>query len=197
MIQDSQKYLAAKIVTWWENFGRKTLPWQKNPSKYKTWISEIMLQQTQVNTVEPYFHRFIERFPTVDELASSSRDEVLKMWSGLGYYARARNIHRSAQLIIRQHKGEIPSDYDSLLNLPGIGKSTAGAILSLSGIEPKPILDGNVKRVLSRFFGVKGWSGETKVSNVLWNLSSKSIPKDNFQVYTQGIMDLGLSLIHI
>ena len=114
-----------------------------------------MLQQTQVNTVEPYFHRFMERFPTVEELASSSPDEVLQIWSGLGYYARARNIHRSAQLIIKQHKGKLPADYESLLNLPGIGKSTAGAILSLSGIEPKPILDGNVKRVLSRFFGIK------------------------------------------
>ena len=108
MIQDPYKYLAANVVSWWENFGRKTLPWQKNPSKYKTWISEIMLQQTQVSTVEPYFHRFMERFPTVEELASSSLDEVLQIWSGLGYYARARNIHRSAQLIIKQHKGELP-----------------------------------------------------------------------------------------
>ncbi|MCK5904677.1 MAG: A/G-specific adenine glycosylase, partial [Gammaproteobacteria bacterium] len=135
-----------------------------------------MLQQTQVNTVEPYFHRFMERFPTVEELASSSPDEVLQIWSGLGYYARARNIHRSAQLIIKQHKGELPSDYESLLHLPGIGESTAGAILSLSGIEPKPILDGNVKRVLSRFFGIKGWSGESKVSKELWDLSAKSLP---------------------
>ena len=191
MIQDPYKYLAANVVSWWENFGRKNLPWQTHPSKYKTWISEIMLQQTQVNTVEPYFHRFMERFPTVEELASSSPDEVLQIWSGLGYYARARNIHRSAQLIIKQHKGELPSDYESLLHLPGIGESTAGAILSLSGIEPKPILDGNVKRVLSRFFGIKGWSGESKVSKELWDLSAKSLPVDNFQVYTQGIMDLG------
>ena len=194
MIQDSQKNLAANIVSWWEKFGRKTLPWQSSPSEYKTWISEIMLQQTQVNTAEPYFHRFMERFPTVEELASSSLDEVLQMWSGLGYYARARNIHRSAQLIIKQHKGELPSDYESLLNLPGIGKSTAGAILSLSGIEPKPILDGNVKRVLSRFFGVKGWSGESKIRKELWDLSTNSTPTDNFQVYTQGIMDLGATI---
>ena len=194
MIQDPYKYLAANVVSWWENFGRKNLPWQTHPSKYKTWISEIMLQQTQVSTVEPYFHRFMERFPTVERLASNSLDEVLQMWSGLGYYARARNIHRSAQLIIKQHKGELPTDYESLLNLPGIGKSTAGAILSLSGIEPKPILDGNVKRVLSRFFGVKGWSGESKVSKELWDLSTNSTPIDNFQVYTQGIMDLGATI---
>ena len=194
LIQNPHKYLSSNVVSWWENFGRKTLPWQKNPSKYKTWISEIMLQQTQVQTVEPYFHRFMERFPTVEELASSSLDEVLQIWSGLGYYARARNIHQSSQLIISQHQGEFPSDYQNLLNLPGIGKSTAGAILSLSGIEPKPILDGNVKRVLSRFFGVKGWSGEGKVDKQLWDLSTKSLPTNNFQAYTQGIMDLGATV---
>ena len=191
MAQDQYNYLATRLVNWWQQFGRKHLPWQSNPSKYKTWISEIMLQQTQVTTVEPYFARFMERFPTVTELASSSLDEVLQLWSGLGYYARARNIHRSAQFIVKQHQGELPSDYDNLLTLPGIGKSTAGAILSLSGIEPKPILDGNVKRVLSRFFGVKGWSGKSKVSKELWDLSAKSLPADHFQIYTQGIMDLG------
>jgi len=191
LIRDTHKYLSTNVVIWWKNLGRKTLPWQIKPSKYKTWISEIMLQQTQVNTAKPYFLKFMERFPTIEHLASCSSDEVLKIWSGLGYYARARNIHRSAGLIMEHHDGEIPSDYESLLDLPGIGKSTAGAILSLSGTEPKPILDGNVKRVLSRFFGVKGWPGEAKVSKVLWALSSESIPKDNFQVYTQGIMDLG------
>ena len=191
MAQDQYNYLATRLVNWWQQFGRKNLPWQSNPSKYKTWISEIMLQQTQVTTVKPYFARFMERFPTVTELASSSLDEVLQLWSGLGYYARARNIHRSAQFIVKQHQGELPSDYDNLLTLPGIGKSTAGAILSLSGIEPKPILDGNVKRVLSRFFGVKGWSGKSKVSKELWDLSAKSLPADHFQIYTQGIMDLG------
>jgi len=175
-------------------FGRKTLPWQINPSKYKTWISEIMLQQTQVSTVGPYFLRFMKRFPTIEKLASSSLDEVLQIWSGLGYYARARNIHRSAQLIVEKHQGELPSKYKSLLDLPGIGKSSAGAILSLSGIQPQPILDGNVKRVLSRFYGVKGWSGESKVSKELWDLSTKSLPVDNFQVYTQGIMDLGATV---
>ncbi|MBM23619.1 MAG: A/G-specific adenine glycosylase [Gammaproteobacteria bacterium] len=194
MIQDTHKYFASNIVTWWGVFGRKTLPWQINPSKYKTWISEIMLQQTQVRTVGPYFLRFMERFPTIEKLASSSLDEVLQIWSGLGYYARARNIHRSAGLIMEKHQGKLPSDYKSLLDLPGIGKSTAGAILSLSGIQPQPILDGNVKRVLSRFFGVKGWSGESKVSKELWDLSTKSLPADNFQVYTQGIMDLGATV---
>ena len=172
MIQDPYKYLAANVVDWWHQSGRKNLPWQTNPSKYKTWISEIMLQQTQVATVESYFIQFIQRFPEVTELASSSLDEVLSLWSGLGYYARARNIHRSARIIVNQHHSELPSDYESLLNLPGIGKSTAGAILSLSGIEPKPILDGNEKRDLSRFFGVKGWSGESKVSKELWDLSA-------------------------
>ena len=192
--RNQYSYLANQLINWWQQSGRKTLPWQINPSKYKTWISEIMLQQTQVATVEPYFVRFMERFPTVIELASSSVDEVLQLWSGLGYYARARNIHRSAQFIVNQHQGELPSDYDSLLTLPGIGPSTAGAILSLSGIEPKPILDGNVKRVLSRFFGVKGWPGEGKVSKELWDLSAKSLPADNFQIYTQGIMDLGATV---
>ena len=194
MIQDPHKYLAANVVDWWHQSGRKTLPWQINPSKYKTWISEIMLQQTQVATVESYFIRFMQRFPEVTELASSSLDEVLQLWSGLGYYARARNIHRSAHIIVNQYQSELPSDYESLLTLPGIGKSTAGAILSLSGIEPKPILDANVKRVLSRFFGVKGWSGESKVSKQLWDLSAKSLPVDNFQIYTQGIMDLGATV---
>ena len=120
MIQDPHKYLAANVVDWWHQSGRKNLPWQTNPSKYKTWISEIMLQQTQVATVESYFIQFIQRFPEVTELASSSLDEVLQLWSGLGYYARARNIHRAARIIVNQHHSELPSDYESLLTLPGI-----------------------------------------------------------------------------
>ena len=142
------------LLKWWHAHGRKDLPWQQDPSVYKTWISEIMLQQTQVITVIPYFKKFIKTFPSVTSLAEASEDQVMSHWSGLGFYSRARNLHKSAKIIVDQYKGIIPKRLEELIALPGIGRSTAGAILSLSSIAPSPILDGNVKRVLSRIFNI-------------------------------------------
>ena len=147
MEQDYQKIISEPLLKWWQIHGRKTLPWQKNSSIYKTWISEIMLQQTQVITVIDYFKRFIIRFPNLKTLAEANIDDVLSLWSGLGYYSRARNLHATANIIKDDFKGRFPRNLEALISLPGIGPSTAGAILSLSNIESRPILDGNVKRV--------------------------------------------------
>ncbi len=148
------------ILSWYDKFGRKTLPWQLNKTPYKVWLSEIMLQQTQVATVIPYFERFLARFPTVQDLASAEQDEVLHLWTGLGYYARARNLHKAAQVIVTEHNGEFPTDIEQVIALPGIGRSTAGAVLSLSLNQHHPILDGNVKRTLARSYAVEGWPGK-------------------------------------
>lgn len=151
---------SAQVLDWYDKYGRKTLPWQIAKTPYKVWLSEVMLQQTQVTTVIPYFERFMARFPTVVDLANAPLDEVLHLWTGLGYYARARNLHKAAQQVAAQHGGEFPQTFDEVAALPGVGRSTAGAILSLSLGQHYPILDGNVKRVLARCYAVSGWPGK-------------------------------------
>lgn len=183
--------IASKILKWFDKQGRKNLPWQQNPSPYRVWISEIMLQQTQVNTVIPYYERFMKKFPDIASLAKAPLDAVLKEWTGLGYYARARNLHKAASIVLEKHQGIFPRDFESVLQLPGIGRSTAGAILALSLQQHYPILDGNVKRVLSRLFAVKGWTSLPNVTQKLWELSEKITPQKRVHHYTQAIMDLG------
>ncbi|UDG79595.1 A/G-specific adenine glycosylase [Candidatus Steffania adelgidicola] len=182
---------AQLVLTWYQQVGRKTLPWQLEKTPYTIWLSEIMLQQTQVITVIPYFQRFITEFPDVFQLAAASLNEVLHLWTGLGYYARARNLHKTAQLIVKQYHGEFPSNFDSIIALPGIGRSTAGAILSLAFHKHYPILDGNVKRVLSRYYGISGWPGKKKVENHLWQLTENLTPAKKVAQFNQGMMDLG------
>lgn len=182
------------LLTWFHQHGRKTLPWQQQPTAYRVWISEIMLQQTQVQTVIPYFERFMQRFPDRETLAAAPLDDVLHYWSGLGYYARARNLHMAAQQIGNQHAGQFPEDLAGLQQLPGIGRSTAGAILSLAFQQRQPILDGNVKRVLTRFHSVEGWPGNKAVENLLWELADHHTPDHEVAAYTQAIMDLGATL---
>ncbi|QLB18101.1 A/G-specific adenine glycosylase [Mannheimia granulomatis] len=184
-------FFAKSALDWFEQYGRKHLPWQQKKTLYKVWLSEVMLQQTQVATVIPYFERFIERFPTVTDLANASIDEVLHLWTGLGYYARARNLHNAAIQIRDRFQGEFPTRFDDVLSLSGVGRSTAGAILSSVLDAPHPILDGNVKRVLSRYFAVEGWPGEKAVENQLWNLSERVTPSTQVADFNQAMMDLG------
>ena len=169
-----QSTIAPRLLAWFDHAGRKSLPWQHQPTPYRVWVSEIMLQQTQVATVIGYYERFLQRFPDVATLARASVDEVLHLWTGLGYYARGRNLHRAAQLLVQQHGGEFPESIDAVEALPGIGRSTAGAILALSRGRRHPILDGNVKRVLSRYFGVEGHSGVPSVQRDLWDLAERA-----------------------
>ncbi len=183
-----------RLLHWWDEYGRKDLPWQQRPTPYRVWVSEIMLQQTQVTTVIPYYRRFMARFPDVRRLAAAPEDAVLHHWSGLGYYARARNLHKAAQLIVAQHHGEFPSDIEAVMQLPGIGRSTAGAILALAADQVHPILDGNVKRVLARFHAVEGWPGTKEIENRLWRLAGQYTPGRRVAHYTQAIMDLGATL---
>lgn len=182
---------AKKLLAWFDQHGRKNLPWQRKPTLYRIWISEIMLQQTQVSTVIPYFNRFIARFPNPGAVANATLDEVLHLWSGLGYYARARNLHRAARIIMDQHQGEFPQQFDQVLALPGIGRSTAGAILSLAQGQRYPILDGNIKRVLARCFMVEGWPGQAYVQKQLWALAERLTPNTEVTSYNQALMDLG------
>ncbi len=179
------------IQQWHASHGRHDLPWQASSHAYPVWLSEIMLQQTQVATVIPYFNRFIKQFPTVHSLAAAPIDEVLHLWTGLGYYARARNLHKAAQMVVEQFAGEFPTTIEDMLLLPGIGKSTAGAILAFSTKQRHAILDGNVKRVLSRVYGVEGWYGVRAVADQLWTLAEANTPQENVDVYTQAIMDFG------
>lgn len=185
---------SAAVLSWFDQHGRKHLPWQQQKTAYNTWISEIMLQQTQVSTVIPYYQRFMERFPDVSDLASAPIDEVLHLWTGLGYYARARNLHKAAQHVVSEHAGHFPTDPEQLEALPGIGRSTAGAIASISAGVRAPILDGNVKRVLARFAAVEGWSGTTSVQKKLWQLAEQYTPYERVGDYTQAMMDLGATL---
>ena len=182
------------IVQWYEKHGRKNLPWQKQRNPYRVWLSEIMLQQTQVKTVIPYYERFTERFPDVQALANAHEDEVLSLWSGLGYYARARNLHKAAQMVTNGFQGEFPRDEQSLVSLPGIGRSTANAIRSLAMKQSAAILDGNVKRVLIRSHAIEGWSGTREVEKQLWELSERHTPQSQFRQYNQAMMDIGASL---
>ena len=185
---------AARLLTWSEHDGRKDLPWQRDPTPYRVWVSEIMLQQTQVATVIPYFEAFTARFPDIASLAAAPMDEVLHLWSGLGYYARARHLQRAAKLIVARHGGEFPRTLDEVMSLPGIGRSTAGAILSLARGERHPILDGNVKRVLTRQFGIEGYPGDPKIEQRLWSLADACTPQTRVAAYTQAIMDLGATV---
>lgn len=185
---------AARLLDWFDEHGRKDLPWQRDVNPYRVWVSEIMLQQTQVQTVVPYFERFIRSFPAIATLADADIDDVLNHWSGLGYYARARNMHRTAQIIRDDHGGEFPDGIDAVRALPGIGRSTAGAIISLALGGRQPILDGNVKRVLARHAAIDGWPGTSAVATTLWALSEKYTPAERVDHYTQAIMDLGATL---
>ncbi len=190
----STEALGAPLLAWFDRAGRKDLPWQTQPSPYRVWVSEIMLQQTQVGTVTPYYLRFMERFPDVHGLAAASLDEVLHLWTGLGYYARARNLHRAAHLICERHQGELPHDIDLLMQLPGIGRSTAGAILALAHNARHAILDGNVRRVLARLHAVEGWPGAPAVEKKLWALAETHLPVTRLRDYTQALMDLGATV---
>lgn len=183
-----------RILNWFEHSGRKDLPWQHDISPYRVWISEIMLQQTQVNTVIPYFERFIEELPNIQNLASAPEDKVLHLWTGLGYYARARNLHKAAKHILAEHQGEFPDTVEQLCSLPGIGRSTAGAIRSIAFKKPATILDGNVKRVLARWSTTSGWPGKTSVIKELWTIAEALTPEQNNDQYSQAIMDLGATL---
>jgi A/G-specific adenine glycosylase len=185
---------AARVLRWYDGHGRKDLPWQHTGDPYRVWVSEIMLQQTQVRTVIPYYTRFMQRFPDVLTLAGAGTDEVLQHWSGLGYYARARNLHRAAEIIRDEHGGRFPTDVEAVSALPGIGRSTAGAILALAFGQRHAILDGNVKRVLARHAAVAGWPGKTAVARELWALAEARTPNTRVGDYTQAMMDLGATL---
>lgn len=183
-----------RLLDWFDKHGRKTLPWQQNQSPYRVWVSEIMLQQTRVTAVIPYYQRFMQRFPTLDSLARATSDEVMHHWSGLGYYARARNLHKAAKQIVDQYDGEFPQEFPAVNDLPGIGRSTAGAILAFCFGQHHPVLDGNVKRVLTRVFAINGYPGKTEVEQKLWSLAAKLTPGDRVGHYTQAIMDLGATV---
>ncbi|WP_232847063.1 A/G-specific adenine glycosylase [Shewanella nanhaiensis] len=193
-LKASPDTFSSRIIAWYDKFGRKHLPWQLEKTPYKVWVSEIMLQQTQVSTVIPYYLKFMERFPSIAELADAPQDEVLHYWTGLGYYARARNLHKSAQLIRDEFQGEFPANFDNVLALPGIGRSTAGAVLSLSLGQHHAILDGNVKRVLARHDAIQGWPGQKAVENQLWALTDSLTPKQDVQKYNQAMMDMGATI---
>ena len=182
------------MLAWFDEHGRKHLPWQQNPTPYRVWVSEIMLQQTQVATAIPFYERFMQRFAHIEALADASSDDVLAHWSGLGYYARARNLHKCAQQVMAQHDGKLPTDIDALQALSGIGRSTAGAILSLSSGQHQPILDGNVKRVLARCYAVDGWPGKKSVLDKLWRLSEVLTPAARTGQFNQAMMDIGATV---
>lgn len=187
-------FFADRVLAWYDQFGRKHLPWQQQVTPYKVWVSETMLQQTQVTTVISYFSRFMQFLPTVVALAKASQDEVLHLWTGLGYYSRARNLHKTAQIIVADYQGQFPETLQQLIELPGIGRSTAGAILSLAMQKKATILDGNVKRVLCRYFAIAGYPAETKVAKKLWELAEQLTPDQQVNHYNQAMMDLGATL---
>ena len=184
----------ARLLEWSEEFGRRGLPWQVERTPYRVWVSEIMLQQTQAVTVIPYYSRFMESFPSVSDLAAADEDQVLGLWSGLGYYARARNLHAAARQVVCDHQGEFPDSIDGLMSLPGVGRSTAGAIMALAYGKRAPILDGNAKRVLARYEAVQGWPGRAAVQKTLWAHAERHTPQTRVAEYTQAIMDLGATL---
>jgi A/G-specific adenine glycosylase len=185
---------ARRLLDWFALHGRQSLPWQINPTPYRVWVSEVMLQQTQVATVIPYYTRFMARFPDVASLASAPLDEVLHLWTGLGYYARARNLQACAQVVVAQYGAEFPQTLDAMMDLPGIGRSTAGAILALSRSHRLPILDGNAKRVLARVFGIGGDPASRAVLTSLWAQADACTPQRGVAAYTQAIMDLGATV---
>jgi A/G-specific adenine glycosylase len=189
---------SAKLIRWQKLHGRNNLPWQKTRDPYAIWVSEIMLQQTQVTTVIPYYLRFLQRFPDIGSLASGTVDEVLALWSGLGYYSRGRNLHRAARLIAEDQEGIFPRDLEVIRQLPGVGRSTAAAIAVFAYGERSAILDGNVKRVFARCFGVDGYPGERKNEILLWRKAEELLPEKNEKnqmgIYTQALMDLGATV---
>ena len=183
-----------RLLAWFDDYGRKDLPWQHDTTPYHVWLSEIMLQQTQVTTVIDYYKRFISHYDNVQALAAANLDDVLALWTGLGYYARARNLHKAAQIIVEQHQGQLPSTIDELVALPGIGRSTAGAIMALGYQERHAILDGNVKRVLARYAAVSGWPGKKDIEQKLWQLAEQLLPTQHVAPYIQAQMDLGATI---
>ncbi len=182
---------ARNILDWYQDYGRKELPWQQGKTAYRVWLSEVMLQQTQVATVIPYFERFTERFPTVSDLAAADIDSVLHLWTGLGYYARARNLHKAAQVVATEYAGAFPTELEQMNALPGVGRSTAAAVLSSVYKLPHAILDGNVKRVLARHEAIAGWPGKKSVENQLWQAAESYTPNQSVDDYNQAMMDIG------
>jgi A/G-specific adenine glycosylase len=193
-IDSADTAFSARLLRWFDSSGRHDLPWQHPRTPYRVWLSEIMLQQTQVQTAIPYFERFIHELPTLSDLADADLDRVVTLWAGLGYYARARNLHNAARICVERHDGQLPDDFEALSALPGIGRSTAGAILAQAHGLPFAILDGNVKRTLCRYHGVDGWPGSTAVEKVLWQLAEQHLPETRLADYTQAIMDFGATL---
>jgi A/G-specific adenine glycosylase len=185
---------ADRVIRWQQSHGRRDLPWQGTRDAYRIWVSEIMLQQTQVAAVIPYYTRFLQRFPDVVALASSPSPDVMAAWAGLGYYSRARNLHQCAQSVVERYEGRFPTTVDALSGLPGIGRSTAAAIAAFAFGERAAILDGNVKRVFARHFGVEGYPGATAVERRLWSIAEHELPASGIESYTQGLMDLGATL---
>ncbi len=185
---------SARLLAWHNRHGRHDLPWQNTRDAYRIWVAEIMLQQTQVAAVIPYYRRFLDRFPDIAALAAAPQDEVLRLWSGLGYYSRARSLQRAAQLVAERHGGVFPRTLEDIEALPGIGRSTAAAVAAFAYGTRAAILDGNVKRVLARHFAVAGFPGEKRVENRLWQLAEEQLPPRAIGRYTQAIMDLGATL---
>lgn len=186
--------VSAKLLRWYDRHGRHDLPWQHPRTAYRVWLAEVMLQQTQVATVIPYYRRFLTRFPTLTALARAPQDDVLASWAGLGYYSRARNLHRAAQLIVSEHGGRFPNTFEAVAALPGIGRSTAGAILAQAFGQRQAILDGNVRRVLARWAAIPGWPGAPAAQKKLWTLAESLLPQTRLADYTQALMDLGATL---
>lgn len=188
------KSFADLLITWHAKSGRHHLPWQQSKDPYSVWVSEIMLQQTQVTTVINYYNRFMKKFPTIKALAYADEEEIMQLWSGLGYYRRARFLHEGAQMIMEKMEGNFPSEFNIMIKIPGIGRSTAGAIAAFSFNQKKAILDGNVKRVLSRYFLISEWTGLPKIEKKLWSYAESLLPNKNIDTYTQALMDLGATL---
>jgi A/G-specific adenine glycosylase len=192
--QLSIQQFQTKVLYWFDRHGRKSLPWQHAKNPYRVWLSEVMLQQTQVATVIPYFERFVATFPDLTSLACAPEEAVLHLWTGLGYYSRARNLHKTARLIFAAGANNFPDDLDALQKLPGIGRSTAGAILASAFNKPAAILDGNVKRFLTRLHGILTWPGERKTHDALWQIAERYTPTERIADYTQAMMDIGATL---
>ena len=188
------KSFADLLIAWHAKSGRHHLPWQKSKDPYAVWVSEIMLQQTQVITVIDYYNHFMKKFPSIKILAHADEEEVMQLWSGLGYYRRARFLHEGAQMIMQEMDGHFPSNYDIMMKIPGIGRSTAGAIAAFSFNQKKAILDGNVKRVLARYFLINQWTGLPKIEKKLWGDAESLLPNKNIAIYTQALMDLGATV---
>lgn len=183
-----------RVIQWQKQHGRHGLPWQNTRDPYAIWVSEIMLQQTQVSAVIGYYQRFMQRFPDIATLAASGQEEVMQLWSGLGYYSRARNLHAAAKKIMQEHNGRFPEAIDAVLELPGIGRSTAAAVTVFAFGQRRAILDGNVKRVLARFFGIEGWPGLPAIEKQMWHMAENLLPHRDMEAYIQGLMDLGATL---